>query len=453
MSFKFYVLADPHYFAKGLMAQGKAYEEFMDFEQKCFAETAAINEAVISWLIEKGETDTILIAGDLSFNGEKKSHEEYSQLLYKLKDAGKDVYVVTAGHDIEPNPFEYTQDDGRHHVEGVKFEDLYGYYHDFGYDKAISFYKDYMSYMAQLTDGVRLLVLCNDNNERKNVEYSPELLSWAKDQLDKAKEDGQRVIAMEHYPLLPGQPILQLIPDARQKKSKVIAKFLADNGVHLIFTGHMHNQSINKYVSEKGNVIYDVCTGSLIGCPAFMRLVTLNDDNTVEIESIAVPEFDWDKKGATGEEYLQNQFERMIRTMISSMRDDPERILHKFGLDGKKALYKPVKFIGKAFSTWTVGKVARILMIKCHKDIKKMPFLELVINIVRYAFEGDQPYVEGTPEGDTVLRAFKRLNPIFKILNKKIRGSQGEEIDMYEMLKHSIGNYDISDYNAKLNLK
>ena len=28
-----------------------------------------------------------------------------------------------------------------------------------------------------------------------------------------------------------------------------------------------------------------------------------------------------------------------------------------------------------------------------------------------------------------------------------------EEIDLYEMLKHSAGNYGISDYNATLNLK
>jgi hypothetical protein len=75
------------------------------------------------------------------------------------------------------------------------------------------------------------------------------------------------------------------------------------------------------------------------------------------------------------------------------------------------------------------------------------------ICIVRSVFYGDQPFTEGTPLGDAVLKVLKRLSPLFKILNKKLHGSQGEEIDLYDVLKHSIGNYGISDFNAILNLK
>ncbi len=447
--FKFFVITDTHYFAKSLSACGKPYEEFMDFEQKCFAETPYINDAVFDYLAKQTEADTILIAGDLSFNGEKASHEEFVMLLDKLKDAGKDVYVVTAGHDIEQNPFEYIED-GRQPVEGVKFSDLYDYYRDFGFDKAISFYRENLSYVAQLADGVRLLVLCNDSAEQKNIAYTDELLSWAKEQMDKAKADGQMMFAMEHYPVLPGQPILSLIPDARQKESKKLYTLLADNGVHLIFTGHMHNQSINMIVTENGNDFYDVCTGSLIGCPAFMRLCTIENEETVHIKSIPVPEFEWDKNGKSGTVYLREQFERMIRTMVSSMQDDPARFFRKIGGD-KPKLHKAVKVIGKALNTWTVGRVASLFFVRADKSIADRKFIELAVDIVRYVFEGDQPFREGTPEGDTVLRVFKRLKPVFKILNNKLHGSQGEEIDLYEMLKHSLGNYDaISDYDAIL---
>ncbi len=449
--FKFFVITDTHYFAKSLSASGKPYEEFMDFEQKCYAETPYINDAVFDYLAKQTETDTILIAGDLSFNGEKASHEEFTALLRKVKDAGKKIYVVTAGHDIEPNPFEYT-DEGRHHIEGVNFFDLYDYYRDFGYDSAISFYKENLSYVAQLAEGVRLLVLCNDSAEKKNIAYTDELLAWAKEQMDKAKADGQMMFAMEHYPVLPGQPILTLIPDARQKESKKLYTLLADNGVHLIFTGHMHNQSINVVKTENGNKFFDVCTGSAIGCPAFMRLCTIEDENTVSIKSIPVPDFEWDTKGKDCTVYLREQFERMIRTLVSSMQDDPARILRKFGGD-KPKLHKIVRVVGKALNNWTVGRVAKIFFVKAHKDIKDRKFIDLVVDIARNAFEGDQPFVEGTPEGDTVLKVFRRLKPVFNILNKKLHGSQGEEIDMYELLKHSLGNYGISDYDAMLILK
>ena len=449
--FKFFVITDTHYFSKKLSASGKPYEDFMDFEQKCYAETPYINDAVFDYLASSDEADTVLIAGDLSFNGEKASHEEFVELLNKLKNAGKDIYVVTAGHDIEQNPFEYTEE-GRQTVECVKFFDLYDYYRDFGYDKAISFYKENLSYMAQLTDGIRLLVLCNDSSERKNIAYTDELYAWAKEQLDKAKEEGQMVFAMEHYPVLAGQPILTLIPDARQKESKKLYTFLADNDVHLIFTGHMHNQSVNIVETEKGNAFYDVCTGSVIGCPAFIRLCTIENEKTVHIKSIPVPEFEWDKKGKTGTVYLKDQFERMIRTLVSSMQDDPSRVLRKFGADNPK-LHKIIRIIGKALNSWTVGRVAKIFFVKAHKDIKDRKFIELIVDIVRNAFEGDQPFTEGTPEGDTVLKVFRRLKPVFRILNKKLHGSQGEEIDMYELLKHSLGNYGISDYDATLILK
>lgn len=450
--FNFFVITDTHYFAKSLSASGKPYEEFMDFEQKCYAETPYINDAVFDYLAASKDADTVLIAGDLSFNGEKASHEEFVTVLNKLKDAGKDIYVVTAGHDIEPNPFEYNEN-GRNHVEGIKFFDLYDYYRDFGYDKAITFYRANLSYVAQLADGVRLLVLCNDSSEKKNIAYTDDLLAWAKEQMDKAKADGQMMIAMEHYPVLPGQPILSLIPDARQKESKKLYTLLADNGVHLIFTGHMHNQSVNVVETENGNKFYDVCTGSVIGCPAFMRLCTVEDENTVRIKSIPVPEFKWDKNGKTGAVYLKDQFERMIRTMINGMKDDPERILRKLGAGDKKALYKPVSVVGKALSTWSIGKVARLFFVRADKSIADRKFIELAVDIVRYAFEGDQPFREGTPEGDTILRVFTRLKPVFKILNKKLHGSQGEKIDMYELLKHSVGNYGISDNDVVLKLK
>ena len=448
--FKFFVITDTHYFSKSLSASGKHYEDFMDFEQKCFAETAYINDAVFDYLAKQTETDTILIAGDLSFNGEKASHEEFTALLGKVKDAGKDIYVVTAGHDIESNPFEYT-DEGRHHIEGIRFFDLYDYYRDFGYDKAISFYKENLSYVAQLADGIRLLVLCNDSEEKKNIAYTDELLAWAEEQMKKAQADGQMMIAMEHYPVLPGQPILTLIPDARQKESKKLYTLLADNGVHLIFTGHMHNQSINMVTTEKGNKFYDVCTGSVIGCPAFMRLVTVIDEKTVDIKSIPVPDFEWDTNGKDCTLYMKEQFERMIRTLVGNMQNDPARILHKFGGD-KPKLHKIVRFVGKALNTWTVGRVAKLFFVRAHKDIKNKKFIDLVVDIARNAFEGDQPFVEGTPEGDTVLKAFGRLKPVFRILNKKLHGSQGETIDMFELLKHSLGNYGVSDYDATLEL-
>ena len=49
---KFFVITDTHYFKNSLGAHGEAYDSFMRYEQKCFAETEVINKAVLSYLGE-----------------------------------------------------------------------------------------------------------------------------------------------------------------------------------------------------------------------------------------------------------------------------------------------------------------------------------------------------------------------------------------------------------------
>ena len=447
---KFFVITDTHYFEPSLGCSGKAYEELMDFEQKCFAETAAIDRAAFNYLKADKRADIVLIAGDLSFNGEKESHKSFGRLLKELQDSGKKIYVVTAGHDFNDHPFAFDET-GWIEPEGTKFEELYDFYKDYGYSSAIAFNKEHLSYVTQLADGVRLLVLCNDTAEGKANGFDDEFLAWVQAQASKAKEDGQMMIAMEHYPLLPGQPLFSLIGDATQKNGKKLAKILADNGVHLIFTGHMHNQSVNVHITDQGNKIWDVCTGSVIGHPAFMRLVTVKSENEVDIESIPVPEFEWDKKGKTGRQYMQDQFERMIRTMLGSMVNDPLRLMHKVRLGDNKIVEKLVSVLGKAVNGWSVGKVARLLFIKIDPSVKDIPFAELAIDLVRSIFEGDQPFTEGTPKGDAVMGLFKKLRPILNKIN--IKTTWGEQADLYEILKHTVGNYGISDNNCSLRLQ
>ena len=261
------------------------------------------------------------------------------------------------------------------------------FYKDFGFGDAIAVDEEHLSYVAELSEDVRLLVICNDTAEGNNKTYDDEFLKWIENQAKKAQEDGKMMIAMEHYPVLPGQPILALIPDARQKESKKLIETLADNGVHLIFTGHMHNQSINVVETEKGNKFYDVCTGSLIGCPAFMRLVTIKDENTVEIKSIPVPEFQWDKKGKTGEQYLQDQFDRMLITLIGGMKDTPEKVLGKFGIGDKTAtLYNKMGIYIIIYNPIIGGLPAGLIIILFHynyiKNNKKCQFQALLLDFL-----------------------------------------------------------------------
>ena len=334
---KFYLIADPHYFASELGCSGDEYEDFMHYEQKCFAETENINKSVFEFLKKADEADILLIAGDLIFNGEKKSHEGFLKLLYSLKEHGKKIYVVTADHDFkwnEGDTFAFGKN-GRYSPEHTTRDELIDLYCDFGFGDAIAIDKEHLSYVAQISDNVRLLALNCDLKENGKYYFFPEQIEWIKEQTAKAREDGQIMFAMCHYPILPGQPLFSLISPMLIRDAHKFATFLADEGVHMIFTGHMHNQSINVITTEKGNKLYDITTGSIIADPAVIRHITIKDENTVEIKSIPTPDFEWDTKGKTCKEYLSDMFDRMIVNVLLDMRGGTVRMMNKFHIEDK----------------------------------------------------------------------------------------------------------------------
>ena len=451
--FSFYLITDPHYFKNSLGARGEAYDEFMRYEQKCFAETQCINEAVFDYLEGANEADTLLIAGDLSFNGEKESHIEFIKHLNKLKESGKKIYVVTADHDFKERREDCfcIDEEGWHHPENTPRAELFDMYYEFGFKDAIAVDKQHLSYVAQVADGVRLLALNNDGPEGGGRFFDDKQLEWIKEQCQKAKDDGQMMFAMNHYPLIPGQPILSVVKTSYQKHSYDVLTLLADMGVHLVFTGHMHNQSINVMQTEKGNKIYDVCTGSIIADPSVIRHVTIESEDTVDIKTIPAPDFDWDTQGKTCTQYLKDLFDNMILNTLGDMATDPERVMRKLGMGDKKKMKPIIKLIGKRLNKVTIGHLCRVLWIKCDKSIRKKKLKTFAADLVRQVFEGNQSFKEGTPEGDVFLKFIKKIRFALKKINAK--GYDGKPVDIYEALKNSAGNYDIDDYNAVLKLK
>ena len=81
------------------------------------------------------------------------------------------------------------------------------------------------------------------------------------------------------------------------------------------------------------------------------------------------------------------------------------------------------------------------------RDLEK--FFDFAVDIVRYVFSGNQPFVEGTPKGDAILALFRKIRPFVKTL----KGAQGETLDFYQTMKHTAGNYSTDDYNAVIKLK
>ena len=438
---KFYLVTDTHYLNNILEPGGEAFEKNMVTEQFFVKESGDIISSVFDKIISDKETDIVIIPGDLVKNGEKESHNGFIKELYRLRENGKKVYVITAGHDYNDNAY-VLKGDGRAPVEGTDYNDLCGMYSDFGYGDAIAFDEPTHSYVAEIAQGVRMLAIHCDSKDQPKGTMDERLMLWAKEQLDKAKEDNCFVFAACHYPIIPSVPAFGLVGDAKIRDWKKVASFLADNGVELVLTGHMHIQSINEFYSENGNRLIDVCTSALVGSPAKYRKITIDDTSLLSIETLDVPDFGWDLNGLTPQEYFDNHFATAVTARIRG------------ALNGGDGIVKMLKSFGrKRFDNITVGGFKRLLCIKKDKDFDKKKFSDFVGEVAVSIFSGDMPYVEGTPGYNLISGILGRFSFVLKKLEPKL-SKNGENIDLRSMLLNTIGNNKgFSDNNAEFTLK
>ncbi len=437
----FYLVTDTHYFENELGAEGKAFEKKMETEQYFVRESSAIVKSTFARISEDKETDIVIIPGDLTKNGEKESHKSFIKELYKLKESGKKIFVITAGHDYGEFSYAYKNDE-RIEVEGTDFNALCDMYRNFGYGDAIALDEPTHSYVAEITKGVRMLAICCDSLNQPKGAMDERHMAWAKEQLDKAKEDNCSVFAICHYPIIPSVPVFDLVGDAKIKEWRKVASFLADNGVELILTGHMHIQSINEFYSEKGNRLIDICTACLAGSPAKYRKITIDESSVLKIKTIDVEDFGWDMNGLTAQEYCYQKFHNAI---IARVRG---------ALSGGKGIVKHLKSFGrKCFETITVGTVERLLFIKRDKALKNKKLTELVGEIGVGIFLGDGVHTEGTPVYNFISGILKRFSFVLKKVEPKL-SKDGNKVDLRSMLLDTIGNNKgYSDNDAEFTLK
>lgn len=439
--FKFYLLTDTHYFEESLGAEGKAYEEYMQTEAFYMKESSAINKAVFKELKEDKETKIVIIPGDLSKDGEYESHKSFIKELNSLKESGKSIFVLTAGHDYNKQGRSYKNDEFVP-VKGTEFKELYNLYYEFGYKQALAVDEETLSYIAPISEDVRILALnCDSTNETKGT-IDERLLKWAKEQLDKAKQDGVYTIAMCHYPVIPSVPVFDLVGDAHVKNWREIAAFLADNGVQLVLTGHMHIQSINEFTSANGNKLWDICTATTVGTPGKYRKIELSENGTAEVKSIPVCGFTIPEEFASCEEFFDWRFKYSVNNKINKI------------LEGGSGITKYLKKLGKRIlNSIKLKTLARILFIKIDSSLKERKLMDFACEIATAIFKGDMPYVEGTPEYDAINKALKRFGFILKKIEPKL-SKNGVSVDLRDMLLNSIGNNKgYSDNDAVITLK
>lgn len=362
-------IADLHYYSPTLGTAGSAYEMRSGSDQKCLAETGAIIDAAFE-KIANSDTDAVMIAGDVTNDGETASHNELREKLYRLKEK-KPVYLVTATHDwcCDGNPRKFSGAEVSNNIETLPPQKLSEFYFDFGLSQAIAKYETHLgifSYVVQLSENVRLLALCDDQNGKGRAGYTEEHFQWIERQIKLAAEDNCLMIGMQHHLLIPHINSLLTGGCCVGDREETAAR-LADAGLKYMFVGHSHIQRTDEFKSPSGNVLTEVNIGSLCGYPAPIVEVTVQDDMRLKVDVEHLETFEWQGHSVNAENYLKRHACRMIeRVLECGSADDFEARMTALQADGRKLrllypLIKPVMNVIKDGSVEELYKKMRLL--------------------------------------------------------------------------------------------
>ncbi len=391
-SFRFTVIADTHYFSKTLGTSGKAYELRSGSDQKCLAETAELIDAAFAQ-IAASDTQAVLIAGDLTNDGERVSHEEFREKLYALKQK-KPVYVITATHDwcCDENPRRYSGDQVSHDVPVMASDELRDFYRDFGPDAAEAEFTTHLgtsSYVVRLSEHVKLLALNDDQNGKGRAGFKEDHFQWIEEQIKKAREENCLMIGMEHHLLIAHvNPLLTGGGTCVGDREEVAAR-LADAGLRYMFVGHSHIQHTDHFVSPAGNQITEVNVGSLVGYPAPIVNVTVQPDQTLRYQVDHLREFSWNGQTIPAAPYLREHALALVhRVLESSDKNDFAEKLTALQLNGQKMrkfypLIRPILRFVREATVWKLYKKIRFkaknidrALIERHRDEKVMDYVD-----------------------------------------------------------------------------
>jgi len=273
-----------------LIANGSAFQTYLAGDRKLLAESSAIDKAAIDAVVAQ-QPDILLVNGDETKDGEYVSHIAVSNLLARVAATGTMVFVIPGNHDV--NNANAMSFDGSiaTPVANVTPEQFSAIYAPFGYNTATTVARDpnSLAYVVEPVAGLWILCLdsCQYTGGQNPTEgsFTAQRLSWITNELAQAQASGKVVIGMMHHGLLEhftGQKTLfsEYVVDNYQ----TVASLFASYGMKLVFTGHFHAQDIVQGTFN-GNTIYDIETGSTVTYPCPYRVIDLQANGQLVINS------------------------------------------------------------------------------------------------------------------------------------------------------------------------
>jgi len=296
---RFAVMTDMHYFSASLInQQSLSYQVYLKQDAKLTLESGAVFKAAIRQMV-KAEIEFVILAGDVSNEGEKFSHEELAGFLEVFEANGIKVFITPGNHDINnPQAYSFLRDIPER-IETVTPEEFETIYYDYGFRQAFSRDKTTLSYCVEIKPGLKIITLdanqyrFHKKNSIPDGVLTESTLCWAEALIRDAVAKGERMIGVMHHGLVEhfldqGKTFVAFLVKDYQE----VGKRLAEAGLEFVFTGHLHAQDVSSARFD-GSSIYDIETAALTSVPFAWRLLTLKPEE-MDIETVYIEDIDFD---------------------------------------------------------------------------------------------------------------------------------------------------------------
>ena len=256
----FLIATDLHYLSPALTDHGAYFTRML--ENSDGKVTAYIDELTDAFLLQviARHPDALILSGDLTFNGARRSHEGLAAKLRSVRENGIPVYVIPGNHDLHSYMSASFEGDSFTRVDSLTSDEFAEIYREFGFDAAISRDPYSLSYMAEPVPGVRLLML-DTNTRHMEGAVAQNTFTWLEAELQRAQRDGAKVIAVSHQNLLAHS---NLLSDGFVIANASLLRSLYERyDVSVNLSGHIHMQ----HTAASENGLPEIVTSSLAVSP------------------------------------------------------------------------------------------------------------------------------------------------------------------------------------------
>ncbi len=275
------VVSDLHYLARELYEGSGLFLRALQGGDGKFTQYGDELLDALEKTVLRERPDALIVSGDLTFNGEKASHQALAERFARFRQAGVPVWVIPGNHDINTGAARGYTAAGWYGVEGVTEADFADLYQDFMLPGMAG---AQFSYAVPLSDSL-WAAMTDVSFYQKQAQtfglFSAGHRAWLQSTLEQARQAGAEVITVTHHSLIAHTDFLR---DSYQMIGyEAMLDLLTQYGVRLNLSGHLHIQHIAREADAA-----DAALGAFCLWPHRYAMVTLEDDGSLRYEACSL---------------------------------------------------------------------------------------------------------------------------------------------------------------------